>query len=111
MRVVGRKFWTWMSLWMFSFFIKGELDAGQPQESQAQDPSTTTQQHHVPKLHPDTPKKDGRRVKEDTPKKDGGKITVNTPKKDGGKITPYTPKKDGGKRRVTPHVPKKDGGK
>ena len=107
MRVVGKKFWTWMSLWMFSFFIKGELNAGQPQESTTQDPTTTTQNHNVPRLHPNTPKKDGGKITPNTPKKDGERITPNTPKKDGGKITQNTPKKDGGKRRVTHHTPMK----
>jgi hypothetical protein len=136
MRVVGQKFWMWMSLWIFAPFANGGLGAGQPQEKKTPASAATvnperhttsgqdtpkkddtknktkvtpSRKTEASKTAPVFPKRDASKVTPNTPKKDGGKISPNTPKKDGGKVSPNTPKKDGGK--ITPNTPKKDGGK
>ncbi len=51
MKIVGRRFWTWMSLWALAFFVKGDLTAG-PQEKgtgQVTDGTSNTR-HKVPLL-------------------------------------------------------------
>jgi len=133
MRVVGQKFWMWMSLWVFSPFAKSGVAAGQPQDKKSPTSAETVRPERHTTAGQDIPKKDDTKNKTkvtasvpnrktaNTPKKDGGKITPNTPKKDGGKVTsetrlkttsksaPVFPKKDA--RKVAPNTPKKDGGK
>jgi hypothetical protein len=51
MKIVGRRFWTWMSVWALTFFVKGDLTAG-PQErgaGQVTDGTSNTK-HKVPLL-------------------------------------------------------------
>ena len=101
MKIAGKKFWAWMSLWVFSFFLKGELGASPRPDSPEKNGMTTTNQPH-----------DGSwRADQETPKKDDSKRpSLFTPRKEGGKVNPFTPKKDGGRSKVTPFTPKKDGG-
>lgn len=45
MRIVGKRFWTWMSVWVLSFFVKGELVAEHPEQLTTQESTSTTHQH------------------------------------------------------------------
>jgi hypothetical protein len=51
MNIVGRRFLTWVSVWVFSFFVRGELSAApqeRPKESVTDGTSNTN--HKVPQL-------------------------------------------------------------
>jgi len=87
MKVVGRRFWTWMGVWVLSFFVKGDLLAS-PQEKPTTGQvteGTTTNTHKVPRLKtqavfPKTPS--GRKVTDKTSSidKTSPEITVNKSK-------------------------------
>jgi hypothetical protein len=51
MKVVGRRFWIWMSVWALSFFVKGDL-LSSPQEKPAGQVTegTSNSKHNVPTL-------------------------------------------------------------
>ncbi len=53
MKIVGKRFWTWMSVWVLSFFIRGEMASAhqdRPHESVATSDQnkTTSKTHKVP---------------------------------------------------------------
>ena len=85
MRVAGKRFWTWMSVWMVSFFFKGELSASPRQDPKTQDPTTTSShKHKVPSgPHAQYVKKEGSLKTSSGP-------SMFTPKKEGSLKTDYT---------------------
>lgn len=56
MRIVGKRFWTWMSVWVLSFFIKGELIAEHQEQSTTQEATSTSHQHKGHKVGMDIKK-------------------------------------------------------
>ena len=51
MKIVGRRFWTWMSVWALAFFAKGDLTAGPQEKGTAQVTNgTSSTKHKVPLL-------------------------------------------------------------
>lgn len=53
MRIVGKRFWTWMSVWVLSFFVKGELVAEHQEPSTTQEVTSTANQHKSHKVGSD----------------------------------------------------------
>jgi len=53
MRVVGQRFWTWMSVWVLSFFVKGELTASPSGELDNHEASSTQGGQQTKTLTPD----------------------------------------------------------
>lgn len=51
MKIVGRRFWTWMSVWALTFFVKGDLTAGPQEKATGQvTDGTSNTKHKVPLL-------------------------------------------------------------
>jgi hypothetical protein len=46
MRIVGKRFWTWMSVWALSLFVRGEMVAGPREQATTQESSSTTNSGH-----------------------------------------------------------------
>jgi hypothetical protein len=126
MRVIGQKFWMWMSLWMLAPFAKGvgvaQATTVRPERhtTSGQEPKKEDLRNRN-KVTPLSPKKDGGTIATSTHNKDLSKVSPNTRLKTTSKISPNTALKNGNKSRqvwpkvdaskVAPNTPKKDGGK
>ena len=63
MKIVGRRFWTWMSVWVFSLFWKGETSARLQEKADPQQSiESTHKEHKVPSLHPGGANVEGRAI-------------------------------------------------
>ena len=49
MKIVGRRFWTWMSVWALSFLVKGDMFAAHQEKPKVTEGGTGTP-HNVPLL-------------------------------------------------------------
>ncbi len=45
MKILGKRFWTWMSVWAISFFVRGEMAGARPNPSSPQEATSTTNQN------------------------------------------------------------------
>lgn len=45
MKILGKRFWTWMSVWAISFFVRGELATAHPADANPQEATSSSGVH------------------------------------------------------------------